>query len=137
MRDKFFFDTNVLVYMQDASEPEKQKKARDLFSRHCDNGTAVISTQCLQEFYNVLAYKMKQDKATVKQLVHSFAEIIPTVQVSPSIIENAIDISIKTQFSFWDSLMLSAASSAKCSVLYSEDLNDGQVVNGVTIKNPF
>lgn len=137
MSDKFFFDTNVLVYMQDASEPEKQQKARALFSKHCDNGSAVISTQCLQEFYNVLACKMKQDKSTVKQLVHSLSENIPTVQISPSIIENAIDISIKTQFSFWDSLMLSAASSVKCSVLYSEDLNDSQVVDGVTIKNPF
>ena len=137
MSDKFFFDTNVLVYMQDASEPEKQQKARFLFSKHCDNGSAVISTQCLQEFYNVLACKMKQDKSTVKQLVHSLSENIPTVQISPSIIENAIDISIKTQFSFWDSLMLSAASSVKCSVLYSEDLNDSQVVDGVTIKNPF
>lgn len=137
MSDKYFFDTNILVYMQDASEPEKQQKARDLFSKHCDNGTAVISTQCLQEFYNVLAYKMKQDKAIVKQLVHSISEIVPTIQITPTIIENAIDINIKTQFSFWDSLMLSAANSSNCSILYSEDLNDGQVIDAVTIRNPF
>ena len=137
MNDKFFFDTNILVYMQDASEPEKQQKARALFAEHCNNSSAIISTQCLQEFYNVLAYKMKQDKTIVKQLVSSFTEVLPVLQITPSIIENAIDINIQTQFSFWDSLMLSAASSAKCSVLYSEDLNDGQIVNGVTIKNPF
>ena len=137
MSDKYFFDTNVLVYMQDASEPQKQQKARTLFSTHCDNGTAVISTQCLQEFYNVLAYKLKQDKSIVKNQVKVFSDNLPVINITPAIIENAIDINIRTQFSFWDSLMLSAANYAKCSVLYSEDLNDGQIVDGVTIRNPF
>ena len=137
MKDKYFFDTNVLVYMQDASNLVKQQKARSLLSTHLGNGTAVISTQCLQEFYNVLANKMKQDKIQTKQIMHSLSENIPVVQVTPTLIENGIDISIKTQFSFWDSLMISAASFAKCTILYSEDMNDGQVIDGVTIKNPF
>ena len=137
MKDKFFFDTNVLVYMQDASDSVKQQKARSLLSTHLDNGTAVISTQCLQEFYNVLANKMKQDKIKTKQIIHSLSENIPVVQVTPTLIENGIDISINTQFSLWDSLMISAASFAKCTVLYSEDMNDGQIVNGVKILNPF
>lgn len=137
MNDKYFFDTNVLVYMQDASEPVKQQIARTLFATHCDKGNAIISTQCLQEFYNVLAYKLKLDKATVKNQVTVFSENLPVVNITPSIIENAIDINIQTKFSFWDSLMLSAANYAKCSVLYSEDLNDGQIVDGVTIRNPF
>ena len=122
MKDKYFFDTNVLVYMQDASNLVKQQKARSLLSTHLGNGTAVISTQCLQEFYNVLANKMKQDKIQTKQIMHSLSENIPVVQVTPTLIENGIDISIKTQFSLWDSLMLSAASFAKCAVLYSEDI---------------
>ena len=137
MKDKYFFDTNVLVYMQDASDLVKQQKARSLLSTHLSNGSAVISTQCLQEFYNVLANKMKQDKIQTKQIMHSLSENIPVVQVTPTLIENGIDISINTQFSLWDSLMLSAASFAKCTVLYSEDMNDGQVVNGVKIQNPF
>lgn len=137
MKDKYFFDTNVLVYMQDASDPVKQQKARSLLSTHLSKGSAVISTQCLQEFYNVLANKMKQDKIQTKQIMHSLSENIPVVQVTPTLIENGIDISINTQFSLWDSLMLSAASFAKCTVLYSEDMNDGQVVNGVKIQNPF
>lgn len=137
MKDKYFFDTNVLVYMQDASDPAKQQKARSLLATHLGNGTAVISTQCLQEFYNVLANKMKQDKTLTKQIIHSLSENIPVVQVTPTLIENGIDISINTQFSLWDSLMISAASFAKCSVLYSEDMNDGQIINGVKIQNPF
>lgn len=135
--DKCFFDSNVLVYMQDASDKEKQEKARKLFAECVENETAVISTQCLQEFYNVVACKMKQDKIETKRIIHNFSENVPIVQVTPAIIENAIDISAQTQFSFWDSLILSAAEKSNCDILYSEDLNDGQKVNGVTIRNPF
>ena len=137
MNDKCFFDSNMLVYMMDASEPQKQAKARALFSECIANNSAVISTQCLQEFYNVTANKLKQDKLNIKKIIHNYSEHIPTVQISPSLIEKAIDISIQTQFSFWDSLIVSAASYTKCSILYSEDLNDGQIVEGVKIQNPL
>lgn len=137
MSVKSFFDTNILVYMEDASEPQKQATARRLFSDCVNNGSAVISTQCLQEFYNVAANKLKQDKQALKKIIHNYSEHVPTVQITPMLIENAIDISVKTRFSFWDSLILAAASYANCDVLYSEDLNDGQIIEGVTIKNPF
>lgn len=137
MKDKYFFDSNILVYMQDATDKQKQQTARNLLFACAKNGTAVISTQCLQEFYNVVANKLKQDKITTKQIIHSFAQNIPVIQITPALIENAIDISIQTQFSFWDSLIISAAEKAKCDILYSEDLNDGQIVNGVMIRNPF
>ena len=137
MSDKCFFDSNILVYMEDASEKEKQAKARRLFSDCVADSTAVISTQCLQEFYNITANKLKQDKLAIKKIIHTYSEHIPTVQITPLLIEKAIDINVQTQFSFWDSLIVSAATYAKCAVLYSEDLNDGQIVEGVTIKNPF
>ena len=62
---------------------------------------------------------------------------MPVVQITPALIEQAIDISIEAQLSFWDSLILSAAVSAGCTVLYSEDLNNGQIIHGVTVRNPF
>ena len=123
--------------MEDASEPQKQNQARALFSACVASNSVFISTQCLQEFYNVTANKLKQDKLTIKKIIHNYSEHIPVIQVTPSLIEHAIDISLKTQFTFWDSLILSAASYAKCNILYSEDLNDGQTVEGITIKNPF
>lgn len=137
MNDRCFFDSNLLVYMEDASEPQKQNQARALFSACVASNSVFISTQCLQEFYNVTANKLKQDKLTIKKIIHNYSEHIPVIQVTPSLIEHAIDISLKTQFTFWDSLILSAASYAKCNILYSEDLNDGQTVEGITIKNPF
>ncbi|MBO4728853.1 MAG: PIN domain-containing protein [Spirochaetaceae bacterium] len=137
MSDKCFFDSNILVYMQDAFEPDKQRIARNLFAMCNRNHTAVISTQCLQEFYNITVNKKKLDKLMIKQMIHIYASNMPVVQITPDMIESAIDISAETQFSFWDSLILSAAISFGCNVLYSEDLNSGQVVQGITIKNPF
>lgn len=69
-----------------------------------------------------------------KKIIHNYSTHIPTVQISPILIEKAIDISMQTQFSFWDSLIISAANYAKCNILYSEDLNNGQIVEDVAIK---
>lgn len=137
MSDKVFFDSNILVYLQDSKDMTKQAIARNLFMNHTLDGTATISTQVLQEFYNVVANKLKQDKTIVKQCIHIFHKNIETVQITPILIENAIDISSKTQFLFWDLLILSAAIESKCNILYTEDLNNGQIVEGVKIVNPF
>ena len=137
MNDKCFLDTNILVYMESPKEAEKQHKARQLFNRLTSNGLSVISTQCLQEFYNVTTKRLFLDRLEMKELIHTFEYALEIVQVTPQLIEDAIDINIETQFSFWDSLIIAAAIYADCDILYSEDLNNGQIVRGVTIKNPF
>ena len=137
MSDKYFFDTNILVYMQDASAPDKQSKARALFKTCTGNGTAVISTQCLQEFYNIIANKLKQDKFVAKGIIRDFYSYLPVVTITPVLIEYAIDVSIQSKLSFWDSLIVSAAISSDCDILYSEDLNNGQIINGIKVVNPF
>jgi len=60
-----------------------------------------------------------------------------TVQVDPGMIREAVDISILNRISFWDSLIVAAAESARCEFLYTEDLNAGQIIRGVRIENPF
>ena len=97
----------------------------------------MVSTQVLQEFYNVVSGKLKCPKDTAKQLVEDISNNFIVHKNSVFDILHAIDISIKTQFSFWDSLIISAAISENCTPLYSEDLNDGQIVEGVLIHNPL
>lgn len=135
--EKAFFDTNILVYLQDCRDKQKQKVARDLFSRCSAEKKAVISTQVLQEFSSVCIRKLNQDTLVVKQIVHALWTNTPTVQVNPLVIENAIEITKETHFSFFDSLIIASAAAAGCSVLYSEDMNNGQTVDGVRIVNPF
>jgi len=134
---KVFFDTNILVYSADVSDARKQKIATALIKSAIDSGNGVISTQCLQEFFNVAQKKLNISKEAAKEYVEFFADNIPVVEISVPLILSAVDISIKSQFSFWDSLILSAADDTGCATVYSEDLNDQQIVGGARIQNPF
>ena len=134
---KVFFDSNILVYYADESDARKQKIATALIKDAIDSGSGVISTQCLQEFYNVVTKKLLCDKQKAKKMVEMFSNNLPVVKISVPLILSAVDISIKSQFSFWDSLILSAADDTGCATVYSEDLNDQQIIAGARIQNPF
>jgi predicted nucleic acid-binding protein len=133
---KIFLDTNILVYTLDTNNAAKQKMAQNILIQISENEKPVISTQVLQEFYYASTTKIKTNKILVKNILHSFVNI-ETVQVNMAIIEQGIDISILSQLSFWDGLIIAAAEYARCSVILSEDLNNGQIIRGVEIKNPF
>ena len=134
---KVFFDTNILIYFVDERYPKKQVIAKKLLERAVQDQNGIISTQSLQEFYNVVTTKLKCPKDKAKELVEMFSEIFQVKEISIPLILSAVDISIKTGFSFWDSLILSAANDTGCIIVYSEDMNDGQIVEGTKILNPF
>ena len=134
---KVFFDTNILIYFVDERYPKKQVIANKLLERAVQDQNGIISTQSLQEFYNVVTTKLKCPKDKAKELVEMFSEIFQVKEISIPLILSAVDISIKTGFSFWDSLILSAANDTGCIIVYSEDMNDGQIVEGTKILNPF
>jgi predicted nucleic acid-binding protein len=133
---KIFLDTNILVYAYDSYEKKKQQRARVILSRVVTDGVPVLSTQVLQEFFSAVTTKLGMDKITAKNVLHGYhhMEIVP---IDPGLIEQAIDISILSQISYWDSLIIAAAEQANCPVIYSEDLNSGQTLRGVRIENPF
>lgn len=133
---RYFFDTNVLVYAVDAANPEKRYKALDLIDQHARAGDVVISTQVLQEFYVAATRRLGIEPFTARQHVRDF-QLFDLVQITKELVEKGIDQSILTQLSFWDGLILAAAQTARCAVLYSEDMNDGQSMGGVTVLNPF
>jgi predicted nucleic acid-binding protein len=133
---KAFLDTNILVYSVDAHDENKQNIARLTLKYLKENGRPVISTQVLQEFYNAATKKLEYDPAMAKLMLHDFANM-ELIQNSLATIENGIDISVTSDISFWDGLIVAAAETAKCSIVFSEDLNDGQIIHGVKIVNPF
>ena len=136
MPGRVFIDSNVLAYAQDARSAAKQRASRALISALAGSGDGVISTQVLQEFYVTATRKLGVPPLVAKGVLKTFA-VFEIVQVSPVLIQEAVDCSILNQLSFWDSLILAAAASAGCSTLYSEDLNPGQSILGVTVKNPL
>ncbi|GHV76836.1 twitching motility protein PilT [Spirochaetia bacterium] len=135
--DKVFIDTNILVYTVDKFDKNKQMIARKIVKEAIFNDVAVISTQILQEFYNACTIKLHMKPLKIKGYVHNYIENIEVVQNGSAIIERGIDISIMSKISFWDALLIAASESAHCTELITEDLNDGQIINGVKIKNPF
>ena len=133
---KVFLDTNVLVYAQDHDAPQKRKRSRELIAEVVASGAGVISTQVLQEFYVTATRKMGVAPLAAKTVLQSFT-IFEMVQISPDLIAQAIDRSVLSQISFWDALIVTASVSSGCTTIYSEDLNAGQVIDGVRIVNPF
>ena len=136
-KTKVFFDSNILIYFADGADPQKQLIAENLIKNAVINDTGVISTQSLQEFFAATTRKLLCTKEKAKEYIENFSESFTVEQVSVSLILKAINISIKNQFSFWDSLILAAAIQTGCIICYSEDLTNGQIVDGVKILNPF
>jgi predicted nucleic acid-binding protein len=133
---KVFVDTNILVYTLDERDRLKQKKAQGIFSDTASANTLVVSTQVLQEFYSVATTKLKVDKLIVKSVLRNFANS-EIVQIDMGLIEQAIDLNILEQISFWDSLIVAAAEYAGCEEILSEDLQNGRSLRGIKIVNPF
>ena len=136
MPGKFFLDSNILAYAQDGASPDKQRKSRELIAQLAESGDGVISTQIMQEFYVAATRKLGVPPLAAKGVLKTFM-VFEVVQVSPNLIQEAVDCSILNELSFWDALILAAASAAGCSILYSEDLNAGQTILGVRVQNPF
>lgn len=133
---KIFIDTNLIVYTLDKSNVYKQERARNIIRKIVDVHQLVISTQVIKEFYVVAINKMKADPIIVKNILHNFRNM-EIVTNDLELIEQAIDISVISQISFWDSLIIAAAEKANCEYIFSEDLNPGQTYRGVLVINPF
>lgn len=133
---KIFLDTNLFVYSIDQSEPEKREKVRLILKKIIDLHQPVISTQVIKEFYVVATTTLKADRLIVKNIIHNFRNM-EVVNNDLELMEQAVDISIISQLSFWDSLIIAAAEKANCEFVFSEDLNAGQSYRGVMIVDPF
>lgn len=136
MKNKFFIDTNILIYSIDKFDKSKQKKARALLKEIAVSDTGVISTQVLQEFYVAATKKLNAAPLIVKEIINGF-EKFEVVQITVEIIKDAIDVSLLNKISYWDALIIASAETAKCTALITEDLNAGQIIRGVKIINPF
>jgi len=136
MSARSFFDTNVLVYADDNAAPSKQLKAMDLVAQHRRARTGVVSLQVLQEYFVTVTRKLQVDARVARRKVELLAEFDVAAPEVADILA-AIDLHRLHGFSFWDALIVRAAKQAGCSVLFSEDMQDRQEIDGVRIVNPF
>lgn len=134
--DRTFLDTNVLLYADDRAAGAKTLRARDCVAELAAQGKAVVSTQVLQEFFVIATKKLGLPAAIARQRVETYAAL-EVVLIQTDLILGAIDLHRLHALSFWDALIVRAASAAGCTRLWSEDLQHGRTIEGVRIENPF
>jgi predicted nucleic acid-binding protein len=136
MSARSFLDTNVLLYTDSSDAPAKQRRALDLLAEHRHARTGVVSLQVLQEYFVAATRKLAVEPGVARRKVELFANYHLVVLDVDGVLA-AIDLHRLHGMSFWDALVVRAAKEGGCSVLYSEDLQDGRSVDGVRIVNPF
>jgi len=138
MTDKVFVDTNILVYAHDLDAGNKHDQAAEIVSQVWESRNGVLSTQVLQEFYVTLTRKVSStlSKLEARKLVQKYSHW-HLVLNDPSIILQASEIEESNNISFWDALIVSAAYSQNVPTILTEDLNHGQIIEGILIRNPF
>ncbi len=136
MATRSFIDTNVLVYAEASDAPLKQRAALALLKGLYEEGLGVLSTQVLQEYCNVALKKLKLPAQYVRSQFDLY-EQFEVVQVTPAIIHAGLDLHQTRSVSFFDAIVLASAHASGCNVIWTEDMNAGELVNGVTISNPF
>lgn len=133
-----FLDTNILVYAHDLSAGNKHTIAKNLVRRLWETGNGCLSVQMLQEFYVTVTRKVAQPMP-----VENAAEIVRDLsfwQIHTPNAEDvlgAIDIQRHYQVSFWDAMIIQSAKCSGCTVIWSEDLSDGQEYQNLLVRNPF
>jgi predicted nucleic acid-binding protein len=138
MTDKVFVDTNILIYAYDRDAGDKHRLASDLLRRLWMEGNGVLSTQVLQEFYVNATAKIPRPIALSKARAVISRYLVWQVEANtPESLLRASEIQERHRLSFWDYLILAAATQAGAAILYTEDLNHGQVIEGVEVINPL
>jgi len=136
MTDRVFVDTNVFVYADDRAARTKRVRARTVLSELVRTRRAVVSTQVMQEYFVAAIKKLGLPPERARIRVERLNRL-DVVLIRPELILGAIDLCRLHALSFWDALVVRSASAAGCGRLLSEDLQDGQMIDGVRIENPF
>lgn len=137
MSVRVFIDTNLLLYAFDKKDKIKQDKIYSFLEEIKEYEIPMISTQSLGEFFNITTKKFHYPKNVILNICNEFCNIFPVCEISKENVLHAMKISDRTQFSYWDSLILAVAIDSGCKKVYSEDLSDGQIVESVEIVNPL
>ena len=133
-----FFDTNVLVYCMDAGDPVRQARAIERFARACEQDTVVLSTQVLQEFYQITTRKLRPPlpAAEALQQLERLSAFYVMGSTAQSVLA-AAQLAERYQLQWWDALILESALRANADLLLTEDGQHGQRFGKLVVENPF
>ena len=129
-------DTNVLAYAEGINGARMQGRALEVLSR-LPVGESFLPVQALGDLFNLLTRKGGRTASKAQSALQIWQDAFLLIETSRNVMTAALDLASDHQIQIWDAVMLSAASSARCRLLLSEDLQDGFSWNGVTVVNPF
>ncbi len=133
-------DSNILVYLEGAGnhpgDEAKFERAIDVFDRLQSKVRIVAPIQALGELVVVLC-RTGVDFAQAKDTVEKWVDRTVPEPSTPAVLANALDIVERHRLQFWDSMIVAASIEAGCSLLLSEDMQDGFTVRGLTVVNPL
>jgi predicted nucleic acid-binding protein len=137
MTGRAFVDTNVWVYAVDSADPAKQERARAVLAPSGDLDL-VVSAQVLGEFYVTITRKFERrvEEADATAMLDAIRQL-PVVAIDGDLVAEAAETSRAWRIAYWDALILTAARSAGCDLVLSEDLSDQGVYDGIRVENPF
>lgn len=138
MNDKFFLDTNIFVYMFDASAAQKAEKARRLIKQAVSTRKGVVSQQVVQEFFN-LAFRKFQPAMTLAEAEDYLSTVFQPLLVVQSVqtYKEALQLHSRYRLPWYDSVIVAAARESGCEILYTEDFQHAQRFGELRVKNPF
>jgi len=137
MNDRAFIDTNILVYAHIANDAVKHEKAKRLLKTRLFGKNVFVGVQVLSEFY-VTMTKYKHGHDDIANWIHAITRTANIASLSTFTVEIALGMKGKYGYSYWDSLIISCALENNCGVLYTEDMQHHQLVDGqLLIVNPF
>jgi len=139
MSAECFIDTNLFIYQLEASDESKSATADRIICKGIETRNTCISFQVVQECLNIILRKAEVSLSTdeAKQYLDHVLAPLFRVPASFSLYRRALDLQTRYRYGFYDSLVIAAALDAGCTRLYSEDLQDGQRIEGLTVENPF
>ncbi len=138
MSVKYFVDTNILVYARDSTESEKQPIAKQWLTYLWQQESGRISTQVMNEYYVTVTQKLKPGLSREQARADLWALAVwQPLEISTQLIEASWDIQDQYAYSWWDTLVITAALFLDCKYLLSEDMQHQQKINKLTIMNPF
>lgn len=129
-------DTNILVYAIDPTHPEKHLRAKELMRRGAA-ADLVLTQQVIGEYLNFVLRRMPERHATLRESAERLCRAFPLLRTPPSLLLAAYDRAIRYKLQFWDALIVSVCLANGVTLLLSEDLQDRQMIDGLTVLDPF
>jgi len=139
MNDRYFLDTNIFVYSFDRTSKAKARVAQELIHRAIATGKGIVSSQVVQEFFNVALRQFETPMSLSDAEQYLAITFRPLLAVYPSVNLYGEALRLQKQHSvgWYDSLIVVSALQGQCATLYSEDLQDGRKFGDLTLRNPF